>query len=102
MNRAPRDAVAALDCGTNSTRLLITAPGAPRAPSDAHHPPRPGRRRQPTKLDPDAIAEDPRCPGRSTALRWTAITSAGPGSWPPRRWRDADNGDEFLRAASRR
>ena len=29
MDPGPREVVAALDCGTNSTRLLISAPGAP-------------------------------------------------------------------------
>jgi len=99
MNRAPRDAVAALDCGTNSTRLLITAPGLPELRLmritrlgqgvDAT-----------TKLDPDAIARtldvlaeyrlemDRHHVGRARLVATSAV-------------RDADNGDEFLRAASR-
>jgi exopolyphosphatase / guanosine-5'-triphosphate,3'-diphosphate pyrophosphatase len=93
-----RDAVAALDCGTNSTRLLISAPGRPAL-----------RRMRITRLgkgvdatgrlDPESIARtlealreyrgllDDHEVARARMVATSAV-------------RDADNGAEFLAAAS--
>jgi exopolyphosphatase/guanosine-5'-triphosphate,3'-diphosphate pyrophosphatase len=99
MDRPPRDAVAALDCGTNSTRLLITGPGLPEL--RLMRITRLGQGVDATaKLDPDAIARtldvlaeyraemDRHRVSRARLVATSAV-------------RDADNGDEFLRAASR-
>jgi exopolyphosphatase/guanosine-5'-triphosphate,3'-diphosphate pyrophosphatase len=99
MHRAPHDAVAALDCGTNSTRLLITGPGLPEL--RLMRITRLGQGVDATKkLDPDAIARtlhvlaeyrgemDHHHVSRARLVATSAV-------------RDAENGDEFLGAASR-
>jgi exopolyphosphatase/guanosine-5'-triphosphate,3'-diphosphate pyrophosphatase len=98
MDRAPREVVAALDCGTNSTRLLILGPAGPEA--RLMRITRLGQGVDATgTLDPEAIARtlavlaeyrelmDRHRVGRARLVATSAV-------------RDAGNRDEFLHAAS--
>jgi exopolyphosphatase / guanosine-5'-triphosphate,3'-diphosphate pyrophosphatase len=98
MDGAPREAVAALDCGTNSTRLLISLPDG--VGIRMMRITRLGQGVDATKkLDPDAIARTLDVLGEYRALmdrhgvvraRLVATSAV----------RDARNGDEFLLGAS--
>src|ERR1700728_3885131 len=98
MDPAPDQAVAALDCGTNSTRLLISTPGEP----EVRHMriTRLGQGVDATKrLDPEAIARtlavlaDYReLMDRHGVVRARLVATSAV--------RDAANGDDFIRAAS--
>ncbi len=98
MDPAPGVAVAALDCGTNSTRLLIVGPGGTEV--RLMRITRLGQGVDATKkLDPEAIARtlavldeyrEVMDRHRVTRARLVATSAV----------RDATNGDEFLRAAS--
>jgi exopolyphosphatase/guanosine-5'-triphosphate,3'-diphosphate pyrophosphatase len=98
MDAAPGVAVAALDCGTNSTRLLIARPGGPEV--RLMRITRLGQGVDATKkLDPEAIARTVAVLGEYrevmdrhgvTRARLVATSAV----------RDATNGDEFLSAAS--
>ena len=98
MDPGPREVVAALDCGTNSTRLLISAPGAPEV--RLMRITRLGQGVDATKkLDHDAIArtvavlmEYRELMDRHAVTRARLVATSAV--------RDAVNGDEFLAAAS--
>src|ERR1700728_921259 len=95
---APNDVVAALDCGSNSTRLLISIPGMPEV-----------RRMRITRLGQGVDATnrlDPEAIARTLAvLEHYRELMGGHGLTRARlvatsAVRDAANGDDFIRAAS--
>ena len=75
--KASHDAtVAAIDCGTNSTRLLIADDGRTARAAHAHHPPRPGRRRH-RPARPRGHRADDGGAARVPARPWTGTVSSG-------------------------